>query len=287
MCEPAALITPAIVVCGLAVRRFRIRLAVPVLVSCLIGIALVAVAPGNHARIQSVAVHPTLIAAGIAGIMDMQLFLNNAATFAHHGYGGSAVLHPSGSGWALIALAAVVALAAAFRTSLVISSKVLLAALVCGQFALWVPFFLCRYGIARPAPDRSVIVADFALVAITAFIGLYSGQYVRKWPGRSVGAIIAVAIVAQLAALSSIASIFARPTAMARFASGWDNEDQRIRQGGPIGRPLWNPGDNGMEATDWQLTAERSYYGRPTFPQAGPFLPEKGRNLVAYGIEPR
>jgi hypothetical protein len=49
---------------------------------------------------------------------------------------------------------------------------------------------------------------------------------------------------------------------MARFAAYLDREDRRIRLGGRIDRPIANPGDDGSEATNWQIAAARDFYGR-------------------------
>jgi hypothetical protein len=107
-----------------------------------------------------------------------------------------------------------------------------------------------------------LILADFAVVVMTATLGIYAGQYVRKWPAAGVVVLVAVAIGAQATASASVGANFARPGAMSSFAANWDREDLRIRQGAIIGRPLADPGDDGTEATIWQIKAARAFYGR-------------------------
>ncbi|MDR3708375.1 MAG: hypothetical protein P4L33_08740 [Capsulimonadaceae bacterium] len=259
--EPGALITPVIVLCALAAGSIRVRPAVPVLISCALSIALVAFAPGNHVRHGAAGVHPSLFDAALHGLFDMQLFLSNAATLAHPARTYTDILHWSGSGWALIALGALVMLASTLPSSVAISSRVTLAGLVCGQFAMWAPFFVCRYGTGRPAPSRSMIIADFALAVMAAIVGLYVGEYARKWSKAVVLMLASGAIVALAFAGPSVGANMARPRAMSQFATNWDRFDRRIRQGGPIDHIIVNPGDDGTEAVAWQLGAAQAYYG--------------------------
>ncbi|HEY3329944.1 MAG TPA: hypothetical protein VGK19_07995 [Capsulimonadaceae bacterium] len=257
--EAAALILPTVVLSLMVVRGIQPKRGTLILAASVAGLLLVATAPGNRVRQSSFTHHVTLAFAATSSSLDMQAFLSQTATMAVTHDAPLAPLHPPGSGWALLSLAAIAALIAS-RSQVNISPKLLLCALICGLYAMWVSFFVCRYGTGSPIPDRSVIIPVLALVALTAMIGFYTGQLLRST--RAERAAIVLSLVCAALASTPIASNFARPAAMRSFAAGWDSEASRIQRGGAITKTYANPGNPGSEYTSWQVTAERQFYGR-------------------------